>query len=326
MPHSLPSDIRIAIVPLLLTGLKHAKVGVALKEVGGRYIYLAGMPEFFPPLSAAEATDVALFGEEIASQLAVAQKRALDSDDPIYLEVRVHSGDYRGICECSVQNYHTEIGASAVLMTFVDTSEERRREDTLKALLRELSHRSKNMLAIVQSIASQTARTIISPEDFLPKFRARVAALSSAQDLVTDSNWRGVRFRDLATAQFARYLEPDDNRYSIVGSNPLLAPNQVTHLSLAVHELIANSVATGALSRESGRVVLQCSHPAKDQLAIEWSEHPGISNGFNLEPKPEKRFGSSVLERIVPTAVDGVGTYYLGTDQISYRIEFPDVT
>lgn len=325
MPHSLPSDIRIAIVPLLLTGLKHAKVGVALKEVGGRYIYLAGMPEFFPALSAAEATDVALFGEEIASQLAVAQKRALDSDDSIYLELRVHSGDYRGICECSVQNYHTEIGDSAVLMTFVDTSEERRREDTLKALLRELTHRSKNMLAIVQSIASQTARAVVTPEEFLPKFRARLAALASAQDLVTDSNWRGARFKDLATAQFARYVEQDDERYSITGSNPLLVPNQVTHLALAIHELIANSVSTGALSRENGRVILQCSHPAKDQLAIEWSEQLGISDGFTLSPKPEKRFGSSVLERIVPTALNGFGTYYLGTDRISYRVEFPEV-
>jgi two-component sensor histidine kinase len=322
MPESLSSSTRIAIVPLLLAGLRHAKVGLALKDVSGRYIYLAGLPEYFPRMPAAEATDEKLFGHEVASELTEAQSAVLSSGEPTALEIRGFFEDTRGLCECTVHRYVVEDGTPALLLTFVDMTEERRREDALRALLRELSHRSKNMLAIVQSIAAKTARTVDRPEDFLPKFRGRIAALSSAQDLVTDSNWRGARFHDLARAQFRRYVEENDGRVAVVGANPVLSPNQVTHLALAIHELIANSVASGALSREHGQVTLECTHEGTNRLRIEWTENPGT--GEAMPQAPEKRFGSAVLERIVPTAVNGRADYLLDSQSVSYRIEFPE--
>lgn len=322
MPESLSSSTRIAIVPLLLAGLRHAKVGLALKDAGGRYIYLAGLPEYFPLMPAAEATDERLFGRDVAVELAEAQRLALSTGEPTNIEIRGFHEDARGLCECTVHRYVVDDGTPALLMTFVDMTEERRREDALRALLRELSHRSKNMLAIVQSIAAKTARTVDRPEDFLPKFRGRIAALSSAQDLVTDSNWRGARFHDLARAQFRRYVEDGDGRISVVGANPVLSPNQVTHLALAIHELIANSVASGALSREHGQVMLECAHEGSDRLRIEWTEKPGT--GELAEHGPEKRFGSAVLERIVPTAVNGRAEYRLDSQSVSYRIDFPE--
>ncbi|TGU42030.1 histidine kinase, partial [bacterium M00.F.Ca.ET.146.01.1.1] len=84
-----------------------------------------------------------------------------------------------------------------VVTTMVETTEQKRREQTLKTLLREVSHRSKNLLAIIQSIATQTGRYSETLGDFLTRFRGRLQSLASSQDLVTSSNWRGAALREL---------------------------------------------------------------------------------------------------------------------------------
>ncbi|MCR2327014.1 hypothetical protein NSR98_25480, partial [Salmonella enterica] len=84
-----------------------------------------------------------------------------------------------------------------IVTTAVEISELKHREQVLKILLREVSHRSKNLLAIIQSIAMQTARFSGSVDQFLQKFRGRLYSLSNSQDLVTDSNWHGAAFREL---------------------------------------------------------------------------------------------------------------------------------
>ena len=93
-------------------------------------------------------------------------------------------------------------------------------------------------LTIVQSIASQTAYNSSGLDDFVSKFRGRLAALSASQDLVTESNWRGASFKQLATLQFMRYVEKGDSRVKVLGDDPILSPNGATHVGLALHELI----------------------------------------------------------------------------------------
>jgi len=81
-----------------------------------------------------------------------------------------------------------------LITTGVNVTELRMREQVLKILLREVIHCSKNLLAIMQSIAVQTARFSDSVISFLKKFQGRIQSLSHSQDLVTDSNWRGALF------------------------------------------------------------------------------------------------------------------------------------
>ena len=71
--------------------------------------------------------------------------------------------------------------------------------------MREVSHRSKNLLAIIQSIATQTGRYSDGITDFLTRFRGRLQSLASSQDLVTSSNWRGAALRELVSGQVGRY-------------------------------------------------------------------------------------------------------------------------
>ena len=95
-----------------------------------------------------------------------------------------------------------------IIGTSFDITEQKRREETLKTLLRELSHRSKNLLAIIQSLASQTARHSLTVPEFLVRFRGRIQSLSSSQDIVTDADWRGADLVKLIMMQVERYA-PD---------------------------------------------------------------------------------------------------------------------
>ena len=92
-----------------------------------------------------------------------------------------------------------------IVTTAVETTEQKRREQTLRVLLREVSHRSRNLLAIIQSIATQTGRYSSTIDGFLSGFRGRLQSLASSQDLVTSSNWRGADLGDLLLGQVSRY-------------------------------------------------------------------------------------------------------------------------
>ncbi|MFL6180564.1 MAG: sensor histidine kinase [Actinomycetes bacterium] len=317
-----------AIAPLLLSALQSAKVGVALKDTNGRYMYLSGLPSFFPNMPAVEASDELLFGEDWLPRIAEVQEQVMREGEKKTLELIRSTNAQFCACQCTVQRYRLGNSRYAILMTFIDLTPERKREDTLKALLRELSHRSKNLLAIVQGIAAQTARQSESQDVFLTKFRGRIAALSSAQDLVTDSNWHGARFFELAARQLARYVDEHDPRIEMTGTDLMLSPNGATHVGLALHELIVNSTSHGALASEKGTVKISCRQTGTVDgnpvtYEIGWDEDYGEDSPAGKRAAGEKRFGSTVLERIVPASLNGEATYEIGKSHTSYRLRFP---
>ncbi len=213
-----------------------------------------------------------------------------------------------------------------MLIVVVDLTRDRKREDAFKALLRELSHRSKNLLAIVQSIASQSARTSEDLNAFLTKFYGRIASLSFSQDLVTDSNWRGAYFIELANKQFSRYLADGETRVEITGDNVLLPANAATHIGLALHELIVNSTSYGTLSGVGGSVTLTSRrNTALDDtpvIEVAWDERFGTSSANRSHSGRRKQFSNVVLERIVPTAIGGSATYQASRLGTKYRLSF----
>ena len=323
MPHRLPSETKGAVAPLLLLALKSANVGVLVKGADGRCLYVSGLPEYFPNLDVEECSDEALFQEDWLPLMQDAQQRALESGDQVVLELGRSTNSEYYACECSVQPYEGVSGSPAIVITFMDLTSERKREDTLKALLREVSHRSKNLLAIVQSIATQTALSSDDLNSFVAGFRGRIAALSSAQDLVTDSNWRGVMFRELAFRQFSRYVEMEDPRIAVCGPDLLLLPNGATHIGLALHELIANAVGYGALSHAEGHILLESRRTGDGRIEIAWEEKTGKNTvQDSTGPMGKKDFGSTVLQRIVPAAIEGHADYTISPDHVSYRLRF----
>src|SRR5690606_11393048 len=143
-------------------------------------------------------------------------------------------------------------GVCGVITTAVEITDQKRREQTLRTQLREVSHRSKNLQAIIHGIPTQTGRHSLDIDAFLKRFQGRLQSMAASQDLVTSSNWRGANLHELLFGQVGRYTSSPHGSVQFEGERPWLNPNAALHIGLALHELAVNSVSFGALSRPGG--------------------------------------------------------------------------
>src|SRR5258708_2633083 len=129
----------------------------------------------------------------------------------------------------------------------VDVTERKEGEAHLRLLLRELTHRSKNLLAVIQAMARQTAHHAGSVEGFLTQFGARLQALAASHDLLVRESWYGASLNELIRSQLAGYLDRSAPQVSIEGPPIALKPEAAQNLGLALHELAVNAAKVGAL-------------------------------------------------------------------------------
>ena len=189
----------------------------------------------------------------------------------------------------------------------------------LKALLREVSHRSKNMLAIVLSLASQTKRQARTLDDFMRAYSGKVYSLSASQDLVTDSNWRGAKLFDLVRSQAEKYFI-DPNVINTKGENYVLNPNAALHVGLALHELIVGLLAQNSDMAGQNLVQLSCHFeetPKGHKIEIEWLEDKAKRTELDVMLSDASNV---MLEQIVPSAVSGAAYFEEDANHFSYRI------
>jgi two-component sensor histidine kinase len=174
------------------------------------------------------------------------------------------------------------------------------REAHVRLIMRELSHRSKNLLAIVLAIARQTSRHTSSFEEFEARFNSRIQALADAHDLLVEQNWSGAFIDDLIRAQLAAF---GTERVTIQGERIMLRTEAVQNVALALHELATNTSKYGALSTPSGRVNIEWVFLPGDRgardLRMTWRE----SGGPKVTPPTRKGFGCFVLERVTVNAL-----------------------
>jgi two-component sensor histidine kinase len=193
-----------------------------------------------------------------------------------------------------------------------------RREDHIRVLLRELTHRSKNLLAVVLAIAQQTAppRKII--HDYVMRLTARVQGLAFTHDLIADEDWRGVTLDDLAARQLEPFVAEQPNRVQCEGPTFLLTPVAAQNIGLALHELASNAAKYGSLAGPLGSIHLSWRR-GPSRLHITWSERDGP-----VAKTPGRRgFGHAVLSHIVPEALDGKAVLAFGKEGFSWTLDIP---
>ena len=179
-----------------------------------------------------------------------------------------------------------------------DISADKGEADHREALLAELDHRIKNVLASVQSLAAQSARRTVSIEAFLETFFGRLDAMAAAHTLLTATRWRGAELGHIAAAELGG-LAPGQARWE--GPDLLLNPRATHALTLALHELSANAVKYGALSTDTGRVDVNWRVSAKGGFQLVWTE----TGGPIVAPPARRGFGSTLLERVTGKEIDG---------------------
>ncbi|RWA67191.1 sensor histidine kinase [Mesorhizobium sp.] len=314
-----PSESGMQIGRALLHALHNAGISVLYQDREMKTVWARNMRA---PWASETADGKDLLSPAQAERISATKRKVVETGDADRLEVGIPDTD-------GVRWFHIWIDADrgdsgevqGVVTTMVETTEQKRREQTLKTLLREVSHRSKNLLAIIQSIATQTGRYSESLGDFLTRFRGRLQSLASSQDLVTSSNWRGAALRELVSGQVGRYSADPSHSLRFDGENPYLNPNAALHIGLAMHELAVNSVSYGALSRPDGQVKVSASiatgREASPGLLLVWTER------IDAGPRNKKRFGSVALERVVPTSLNGSATLDIEEGRLEYRLTVP---
>lgn len=311
----------------MLRGLRISGVCVMYQDADLNVLMVENIPASWPDRSAIEdGGDAAIFDSGNAERLVQAKRIVVETARASRLEAaRTVENDIEWY-EVTIE---PDIGSGGAVrglfISAVEITDLKHREQILKTLLREVSHRSKNLLAIIQSVAMQTARFSGSLDDFLTKFRGRIQSLSQSQDLVTDSNWRGARFSELLDMQIGRYSGAQQGRILRSGVDPYLLPNAALHVGLAIHELAVNSAVYGAFGDGDGSVAIAVTpgrrgNGSGDELVMVWTEHLAAPLG---SATTASRFGSAVLEKVVPSALGGSAQLEIGRERIDYTLHVP---
>ena len=199
----------------------------------------------------------------------------------------------------------------------------RRHQEHLNFVIHELSHRSKNLLSIVQSMANQVARQTNSLEDFYAGFTSRLCAFAETHDLLVKGDWHGADIRDLVRTQLAPFHNLGDNSVLIDGSELKLNPKAAEHIGLAVHELGTNAVKHGALSTPKGVVKIRWEQEKSGQpkalLRIIWKE----IGGPPVEQPQRQGFGEVVLTKLVPVSLQGTASLEFEPEGVKWVLVAP---
>lgn len=179
------------------------------------------------------------------------------------------------------------VGASKIVR---DNTEKKKGEELQGLLLGELQHRVKNTLATVQAMATLTLRG--APADERAKFIARLHALASAHDVLTQENWERAPVRDILNRTLEAFPK---ERITASGPDVALDSKGALALTMVLHELATNAVKYGALSNDSGQVRIEWV-VRKEQdaahLKVCWEERDGPL----VQAPARKGFGSRLIE------------------------------
>jgi two-component sensor histidine kinase len=182
--------------------------------------------------------------------------------------------------------------------------------------MREINHRAKNMLSVVDAIAHQTATR--SPEDFVERFSERIQALSANQDLLVRNEWNGVEVADLVRAQLAHFADLIGSRIAVRGPKQRLKPASAQAIGLALHELATNAGKYGALSTDTGRVDVRWG-TGSDSFTMSWTERDGPP----VSPPKRRGFGTIVMEAMAERSVNGTVELDYAPSGLGWRLTCP---
>ncbi len=285
---------------LRYTSISNPIMGRAIEDILGRTD-----EEIFPPDSG--ATVIAL------------KREVLATGEPKRAEVALDEGPGLRWHDLHIEPLRNEAGHIVGLTcAAIDVTERKESEAHLRLLMRELTHRSKNLLAVIQAMARQTARHAGSIEGFLNQFGARLQALAASHDLLVRESWYGASLRELIESQLTAYSGSGEAQVAIDGPAVALKPEAAQNLGLALHELAINAAKFGALSVPSGRVSITWAL-GDHALALEWIEQFGPK----VKPRRKKGFGSMVIEHNLARALDAQVALEFDPDGLRCHIVIP---
>jgi two-component sensor histidine kinase len=263
--------------------------------------------------------------EKVREALAHLFDPAAPDRSAMEFRLRRRDGEYRWLEALALVNCEgtDEQRAAGVVGTVADVTARKEMEEERRAraekehlLMREMNHRAKNMLSVVDAIAHQTAST--SPEDFVRRFSERIQSLSANQDLLMRHEWKGVEIRGLVHAQLAHFADLIGTRISAEGAALRLNAAASQAIGLALHELATNAGKYGALSTSAGRVDIRWD-AAGGAFTMSWTE----SGGPPVSPPERRGFGTTVIGVMAARSVGGEVDLDYASAGVRWRLTCP---
>jgi two-component system, chemotaxis family, CheB/CheR fusion protein len=209
----------------------------------------------------------------------------------------------------------TVIGASKIGR---DITERKRREELVDLLAREVDHRSKNLLALVQATVHLTQAETAA--ELKAAISGRLQALSNAHTLLAQSRWEGADLYRLVAEELSPYCEHGEARAEIKGPSLVLEPMTAQSIAVTVHELTTNAVKYGALSVSSGRLHVVWRRPSDGGLVLRWTEIGGPAVG----PPTRRGFGTRIIDRMIRDQLKGTVQFDWRKEGLVCEIAIPE--
>src|SRR5215471_17134913 len=269
-------------------------------------------------------TDDEMLPEPSRSTITALKRRVLKEGQPGDGEVSIGAAFARRWFDLRVEPLREVTGKIVGLIgAAVDNTARKEGEVHLRLLMRELTHRSKNLLAVIQAMARQTARHTGSVDTFMEQFGARLQALAASHDLLVQESWHGASLHELARAQLAQYINGAGSQVVIEGPGIVLKPEAAQSLGLAIFELLDNAARYGALSVPQGRASLKWQRrPVGDGGGVEiaWTEE----GGPNVHTPERRGFGTLVIERNLARAAEAEVDLAFTPDGVRCQMIIPE--
>jgi PAS domain S-box-containing protein len=198
-----------------------------------------------------------------------------------------------------------------------DITARRESDEARQLLMREVNHRSKNMLTLILTIARRTAAA--TPEEFLARFEQRLLALAANMDLLVASGWQRLDLEELVRSQLSPFDGTLPERFFVHGP-PVLVPAQAAQaIGMALHELGTNAAKYGSLSNDSGQVEICWSIDSRD-FCMTWRE----TGGPRVSTPTNRGFGSVLIDSVVKSTLGGEVSIEFAPAGLVWRLRCPD--
>lgn len=248
---------------------------------------------------------------------AVATRATYDTE----YRLKHRSGSYRWVHGRGVPLYGEDGSVSEWVGMNADITARKNEEEKTQLVLRELSHRTKNLLAVISALARRTLVGKPASQDQTADFISRLHSLARSHDLLVKSDWQGVYMQELVTT----HLEPfrtDPSQIQLDGPPIILGPEPAQHLGLAFHELATNAAKHGALRTEAGKLAIKWrleESEGEPLLILQWRE----IGGPPVDSTAQSGFGRYLLERVVGSALGGDAKYELNSAGLTWTLHSP---
>jgi two-component sensor histidine kinase len=199
----------------------------------------------------------------------------------------------------------------------------RQSEEQMRVVMRELSHRSLNLLTVVQLIAKQSGRHARDFKEFMDGYQDRITGLARSHDLLVTTDWTSVPLKELVTTQLSPFVPMPSDRIAVDGPMIMLRSEAVQSFGMGIHELATNAIKHGALSVPDGRIsvrwTVETDADGVRRLLFRWQE----SGGPEITTTDRSGFGLVVTDRLVPAGIEGTARTELHREGLVWQLDVP---